>query len=152
MKINSQSQSEIQQTFQKVCSRYENIEEEAITDFYVEVKLDSGQMTVLDDDDRLLEETTIGEWADHRDEEDDELNVQIARDIRKELEKLEKNSEIAKMKVMKPFSFVLVDSDKEVIEDLLIVDDENVMIGSDLMAGLDDELDDFIEKLLGEDE
>ncbi len=152
MKINSQSQSEIYEALKGVCAKYENLAEELITDFYIGVNLDSGDMTVMDDDDNLLAETTIGEWADHKDEDNDELVPQIARDLRKELEKLDRSGEIGKMRVMKPFSFVMVDEDKEVIEDLFLMDDENVVIGSDLMAGLDEELDSFIEKLLGEDE
>lgn len=152
MKISSQSQSEIYDALKRVCVQYEDIAEESITDFYVEVRMDSGELCVLDDEDRVVSEVTVGEFANHKDEDPELLNAQIARDIRKELERLDNAGEIGKMRVMKPFSFVLVDEEKEVIEDLYLVDDENVVIGSDLMAGLDDELDEFIEKLLDGDE
>ena len=52
------------------------------------------------------------------------------------------------MSILKPFSFVLEDEDKESLEELYLVDDEVVMINPELMAGLDEDLNDFMEKLL----
>ena len=49
---------------------------------------------------------------------------------------------------MKPFSFVLVDEDKETISDLLLVDDDTLLVNDELLKGLDKELDDFLKNLL----
>ena len=54
------------------------------------------------------------------------------------------------MSILKPFSFVLENDDKESVEELYLVDDEMVIIDPDLMEGLDKELDAFLEKLLKE--
>ena len=52
---------------------------------------------------------------------------------------------------MKPFSFVLVDDEKETVAELLLIDDEDTLLLSDeLLKGLDEELDDFLKKLLEE--
>ena len=51
---------------------------------------------------------------------------------------------------MKPYSFVLEDDDKESLAELYIVDDETVIIGNELMKDLDEDLDDFFEKLFKE--
>ena len=51
---------------------------------------------------------------------------------------------------MKPYSFVLVDEDKETLCDLYLVDDETVIVDGELLKGLDEDLDDFLKKLLEE--
>ena len=52
------------------------------------------------------------------------------------------------MSIIKPFSFVLEDDDKETVAELYLVDDETVIIDPDLMEGLDEDLNDFLDKLL----
>jgi len=52
------------------------------------------------------------------------------------------------MSILKPYSFVLEDDDKETIEDLYLVDDDIVIIHEDLMSDLDKDLDNFLKKLL----
>ena len=54
------------------------------------------------------------------------------------------------MNVLRPFSFVLADTDGEVVGDIYLVDDENIMISGELMAGLDEELAEFLKKLMDE--
>ncbi len=57
---------------------------------------------------------------------------------------------IENMSILKPFSFVLEDDDKETIAELYLVDDETVIIDPDLMEGLDDDLNKFLDDLLKE--
>ena len=54
------------------------------------------------------------------------------------------------LKILKPYSFVLIDDKKETIADLYIVDDDTVIVDDELLKGLDEELDDFIKGLLDE--
>jgi hypothetical protein len=49
---------------------------------------------------------------------------------------------------MKPFSFVLVDDDKETIAELLLLDDDTLLVNEELLKGLDEELDAFLKDLL----
>jgi hypothetical protein len=50
---------------------------------------------------------------------------------------------------MKPYSFVMVDAQKETLAELLMVDDEETMLLSgELLQGLDDELNAFLKDLL----
>jgi hypothetical protein len=41
-----------------------------------------------------------------------------------------------------------VDDEKETVAELLLVDDDTLMLSSELLEGLDEELDDFLKKLL----
>ena len=52
------------------------------------------------------------------------------------------------MSILKPFSFVLEDDDKESLEELYLVDDDTAILNEELMTGLDKELDEFLDKLL----
>ena len=53
-----------------------------------------------------------------------------------------------KLTILMPYSFVLVDEEKETISDLLLMDDDTMFIDDELLKGLDEELDSFIEDLL----
>ena len=64
---------------------------------------------------------------------------------------LDKQKEtIENMSILKPYSFVLEDDDKESLAELYVVDDDVVIIDPDLMEGLDKDLDDFLDKLLAD--
>lgn len=50
---------------------------------------------------------------------------------------------------MKPYSFVLVDEDRETVTELLLIDEEDTLLLNDeLLKGLDEELDAFLKDLL----
>ena len=53
---------------------------------------------------------------------------------------------------MKPYSFILEDDDRNNVAELYLVDDDLVIIGGDLMQGLDKELDSFLDDILKEEE
>ena len=148
MKINSQSQGEIRNALKKAVEHYLSGNDESITDFYVHVAIDSGDLSVYDDEDNTLAAATIGEWADHKDEDDEDLLTEIVSNLRDELKKMADEHLFDAVKVMKPFSFVLVDDDKETLEELYLVDDDTMMIGGDLLEGLDDDLNNFMNELL----
>jgi hypothetical protein len=49
---------------------------------------------------------------------------------------------------MQPYSIDLVDDDKETISELLFVDGDTEILNKELLKGLDNELNDFLKKLL----
>ena len=69
--------------------------------------------------------------------------------IRRVIDK--QQQQVEHMSILKPYSFVLEDEEKENIAELYVVDDETVIIDGELMADLDKDLDDFFSKLLKED-
>ena len=54
------------------------------------------------------------------------------------------------MSILKPYSFVLENEEKDPIAELYVVDDDTVIIYPELMAGLDEELDDFLKNLIND--
>ena len=59
---------------------------------------------------------------------------------------------IENMSIMKPYSFILEDDDRNNISELYLVDDDIVIIGGDLMHDLDKDLDCFLNDLLNKEE
>jgi hypothetical protein len=56
--------------------------------------------------------------------------------------------EFDKLQILKPYSFVQVDDEKETIADLLLMDDDTLIVTDELLKGLDEELNDFLKDLL----
>ena len=50
--------------------------------------------------------------------------------------------------ILKPYSFVLENDDKENVAELYLADDNTVIIGGDIMQGLDEELEKFLDDLI----
>ena len=55
------------------------------------------------------------------------------------------------MSILHPFSFVMMGEDGETMSDIYIVDDDAIMLDTELLKGLDEELDHFLEDLLKEE-
>ena len=114
-----------------------------MTDLHLRVTQDTGELMAFNDDDVELNRCIVEDWIDNK---DDNFYEEIVPVFRKCLEKMKDT--IDNMSILKPFSFVLEDDDKESLAELYIVDDETVIIDPDLMEGLDDDLNNFLNTLL----
>ena len=99
----------------------------------------------FDDDDKEITRTVIEQWINNQDEN---FYEKITGVIRKCIDR--KKKQIEKLSILKPYSFVLEDEEKENVAELFVVDDDTVIIDPELMKDLDKDLDDFLEKLLKE--
>lgn len=61
---------------------------------------------------------------------------------------MKESGEFDKLTILKPYSFVLVDEERETIAELLLVDDDTLLVNDELLKGLDQELDAFLKELL----
>ena len=101
---------------------------------------------IYDDDDKVLARTIINEWVEY---DSDDFYAVVEPILRAELEALKATGLLEKLSLMKPYSFVLVDEEKETVAELLLVDDEETLLLNDeLLKGLDEELDAFLKDLL----
>lgn len=146
MKATEQTLQQVERAFRKVADKFPP-EEEAIlmTDIHLRVNQDSGELTVFDDDDKEITRCVVEQWIENK---DDNFYNDVAATLRSVLNKHKK--QVEKMSILKPFSFVLEDDERESITELYLVDDDTVIIDEELMSGLDKDLDDFLEKLLDE--
>lgn len=146
MKATEQTLQQIDRAIRKVSEKFPTTNEATqMTDIHLRVTQESGELMAFDDDDNELNRCIVEQWIDNK---DDDFYEQIVPVLRKCLDK--QKQVIENMSILKPYSFVLEDDDKESIAELFVVDDDLVIIDPDLMEGLDKDLDDFLDKLLAD--
>lgn len=146
MNISEQTLQQIDRAIRKVVEKFPSSEEATqMTDIHLRVAQETGELTVFNDDDEEVTRCIVEQWINNS---DDNFYEEITPVLRKSLEK---NKAIVEgMSILKPFSFVLENDDKESVAELYLVDDEMVIIDPDLMEDLDDDLNAFLENLLKE--
>ncbi len=150
MKLSSHSHSLIEQTLRTVLEVFPASKEQlAVTDIHIQPRYDSGELIIYNDDDEELARTVIEEWAENE-FTDDQFYAEAESLFRDILKSWQEKGKLDRLSIMKPYSFVLVDDEKETIAELLLIDDDTMMLSEDLLKGLDEELDDFLKKLLEE--
>ncbi len=143
MKATEQTLQQIERAIRKVSEKFPpQTEASVMTDIHLRVTQDTGELMAFNDDDVELNRCIVEDWIDNK---DDNFYEEIVPVFRKCLEKMKDT--IDNMSILKPFSFVLEDDDKESLAELYIVDDETVIIDPDLMEGLDEDLNDFLNRV-----
>ena len=146
MKATDQTLQQLERALRKVTEKFPVTEEASIlTDIHIRVTQETGEVMVFDDDEQELTRCVVEQWIDNK---DDGFYNDTASALRIAINK-HKDS-IDNMSILKPFSLVLEDDDKEPVAELYVVDDDTVIIDDELMAGLDKDLDDFFTKLISE--
>lgn len=147
MKISEQSCASIVSALKTALCRYTSGgDETVVTDIHLQPNSESGELIIFDDDDQELSRTIINEWVEY---ESDDFYIVVEPILRAEVETLKESGKLEKLCLMKPYSFVLVDEDKETVAELLLVDeDDTLLLNDELLKGLDEELDAFLKDLL----
>ena len=144
MKTSEQTLQQIERAIRKIAAKFPPEQEaDTMTDIHLRVSPETGEIRAYDDNDVELDRCVVEEWIDNTDED---FYEQIPSVFRKCIEKMK--DFVEGMSILKPFSLVLEDDDKESVAELYLVDDETVIIDPDLMEGLDDDLNSFLEGLL----
>jgi len=147
MEMTEQTIQQVERYIRKVAQKFPTTESEdeasVLTDIHVRVSQDSGELLAFDDDDNEITRCVVEQWIENK---EDNFYVEVAKCLR---QLLHKNSALVDaMGILKPFSFVLEDDDKENLGELYLADDDTVIVGGDLMEGLDSDLDNFLDDLL----
>lgn len=146
MKATDQTLQQLERALRKVTEKFPETEEASLlTDIHIRVTQDTGEVMVFDDDDQELTRCVVEQWIDNKDDNFYDAATSAFRTVINK----HKNS-IDSMSILKPFSLVLEDDDKETVAELYVADDDTVIIDEELMAGLDKDLDDFFAKLISE--
>ena len=119
----------------------------AFTDFYLQPNSRTGELVMLNDDEEVLSCLVIEEWRNYEGVVFYEVVGRILSDV---LQAIQQDGFFEQLNLIKPYSFVLVDDDKENLLELLLVDDQETLLLNDgLLSGLDEELNAFLKDLLG---
>lgn len=147
MKLSQHSQSLIESAVRKAIGHYPPNARQVITDIHLQPNTISGELIIFDDDDRELAGVLIEEWLS-REEQDFYKNCE--RVFRSVLVRMKENGEFDNLSLIQPFSFTLIDEEKETVAELLPIDDDTLLVNDELLKGLDKELDAFLKGLLEE--
>lgn len=135
----------IRKVAQKFPAQLSEEDNTVLTDIHVRVSQDSGELLAFDDEDNEITRCVVEQWIDNKDENFYDEVAKALRDV------MRKNSEtIDNLGILKPYSFVLEDDDKENLGELYLADDDTIIVGGDLMENLDSDLDSFLDDLLKE--
>lgn len=147
MKTSEQTIQQIERFIKKTIQKFpKNEDTSLLTDIHIRVSQDSGEMISFDDDDNEITRCVVEQWINNTDES---FYQDVTNTLQNTLHKF--RDVIDDMGIMKPYSFVLENEEKENISELYVSDDDTVIIGGDLMANLNDDLNSFLTELLGDD-
>lgn len=149
MKLTPASQAEIGKALQTVISLYAGEEDLSVsTDFYFQPQREEGTLTIFNDDEQAIAEARIPEWVEA---EEATFYDEAGDCLKAAIEKANVDGSLERLAVWMPYSFVLVDDERETICDLLLVDDDTLVVTDSLLKGLNEELNSFLEQLLKEE-
>ncbi len=142
MPLSKQTRESLRNAINDMVKKYITAETAMVTDFHIYANGDNGTLTIYDDDDNSLARVHIKEWENVHDEK------LFEKVLRGELARMQEEGIFESINIVKPYSFVLVDEDKEAIVDLLYIDDDTLILSEDLLKGFDEEMNDFLKHLL----
>lgn len=147
MEVSKQTLTQVNEVLKELSKRFpSDSEEKTLTDISIQFRSESGELVLLTDDDEEICSAVIDEWIDNKDEAFlTTVKETLLSCIHEHRELLESLS------LLHPYSLELVDEMKETISELYLVDDNTLIFDSEeLMKNLEEDLDNFIEKLLKE--
>ena len=146
MSISKQSREALLDAILSITTALGRAENAIVTDLYFQLDKKNGVITIFDDDDNELSQAAIVEWNESAQEQP----AAIEKTLRTELAQMQKVGLFDKINILKPYSCTLVDENKESIVDLIYIDDDMLVLDSELLQGLDEEMNEFLKHLLEE--
>lgn len=144
MKATEQTIQQVERFINKIAQKFPAQEEPTLfTDIHVRASQDSGDLLAFDDDDNEITRCVVEQWIINIEEN---FYDSVTLILRKQLKNM--SNVVDNLGILKPYSFVLENDDKENVAELYLADDNTVIIGGDIMQGLDEELEKFLDDLI----
>ena len=144
MKATEQTIQQVERFINKIAQKFPALEEPTLfTDIHVRASQDSGDLLAFDDDDNEITRCVVEQWINNIEEN---FYDSVTLILRKQLKNM--SNVVDNLGILKPYSFVLENDDKENVAELYFADDNTVIIGGDIMQGLDEELEKFLDDLI----
>lgn len=148
MKTNKKTQELIENLIKEAIENLTTEEGSSlITDIYISVSPETGAVCLFDDNEEELSTSVINEFEGKNRNKKEYYNS-LDNIISPILSKMNSDGLFQDLPILKPFSFVLVDENKDTYTELLLIDDDTLIISDELLEGLDKELDLFLKELL----
>ena len=118
MKATEQTIKQVERAIRKIAQKFPaNEDTSLLTDIHIRVLQESGEILAFDDDDQEITRCVVEQWIDNKDEDFYDQIAVILRNIFKRV-----HSEVDNLGIIKPYSFVLENDDKENVAELYIAD------------------------------
>ena len=145
---NTKVQSVIENTFATAVKALSNKDASAlISDLYVQVDAESGELQIFGEDENLLGKVVIFDWVNS---EEETFEKKISPALKSALTSLNAKKLFNHSSFLRPFSVSLIDDGFSVVEELLFVDDDTFRWDDPLLKDLDAELDSFLKDLMSD--
>lgn len=146
MTATEQTKQSLERFFNKIAQKLPSCDEPSLmSDIHVRVSQESGDVMAFDDDENEITRCVVEPWIDNK---EDDFYDKVTSQLRQQMTAM--SQVVEGLGVMKPYSYVLEDDDKDSIAELYVVDDDTIIVGGDLMDGLDEDLDHFFYQLMDE--
>ena len=147
MKLAPSSTASLHAALAKIAELYSGEEDQLVsTDFYL-MPSSEGTLCVYNDEDEAIATAEVPEWETYK---PDTFYADVEADLREAIAGANANGELERLAVWMPYSFVLVDDERETVADLLLVDEDTLLVTNSLLDGLNEELNSFLEQLLND--
>ena len=145
---NSKVQTVIEAAFQTAIDRLAaDTAGNLLSDLYVQVDQETGELQIYDEEEHLIEKTIIYEWVNSQ-EAEEQFVKRVVGILKNVLATFATKNSFDAPRFLKPFSVSLTDEDFVVVEELIFLDDDLLRLDDPLLQNLDKDLDDFLAKLL----
>lgn len=139
-----QTKQQIERFLKKIAQKFPTTEAPTtMTDIHLRVSQFSGDLMAFNDEGEEITRCVVEEWIENN---DDNFNENVTALLRAET--LNLKDIVDGFGVMKPYSLVLEDEEGEDIAELYVADDDTIIAGDELLPGLEEDLDEFLKKLL----
>ena len=146
MTATEQTKQSLERFFNKIAQKLPSCDEPSLmSDIHVRVSQESGDVMAFDDDENEITRCVVEPWIDNK---EDDFYDKVTSQLRQQMTAM--RQVVEGLGVMKPYSYVLEDDDKDSIAELYVVDDDTIIVGGDLMDGLAEDLDHFFNQLMDE--
>ena len=139
-----QTMQQIERFLKKIAQKFPSTQEPIVmTDIHLRVSQFSGDLMAFDDEGNEITRCVVEEWIENN---NDDFYKNITAQLRSESLRLK--DVVDNFGIIKPYSLVLEDEESENIAELYVADGDTIIVGDELLPGLEEDLDEFLKKLI----
>lgn len=125
MTATEQTKQSLERFFNKIAQKLPSCDEPSLmSDIHVRVSQESGDVMAFDDDENEITRCVVEPWIDNKEED---FYDKVTSQLRQQMTAM--SQVVEGLGVMKPYSYVLEDDDKDSIAELYVVDDDTIIVG-----------------------
>ena len=139
-----QTMQQIERFLKKIAQKFPSTQEPIVmTDIHLRVSQFSGDLMAFDDEGNEITRCVVEEWIENN---NDDFYKNITAQLSSESLRLK--DVVDNFGIKKPYSLVLEDEEGENIAELYVADGDTIIVGDELLPGLEEDLDEFLKKLI----